>query len=81
MMRFEKQRIAIIGWIVLRIIITLAGRGVQVIRKDARSASGGEWLHHAPLCGANHYHHARPITTKCTCGAEAAQNAKAKLAQ
>lgn len=70
-MRFEKQRIALITWIVRWVIIPLVGRGVQVIRQDERSGDRGSWLHHAPRCGANHYHHARPITTRCTCGAEA----------
>lgn len=64
-MRFQKLRITLIRWIVRWIIVPLAGRGVQVIRQDARS--GG--LHHAPMCGANHYHHTRPITGRCTCGA------------
>ena len=63
--RFQGQRIWLIEQIVRRIIIPLAGRGVQVIRQDARS--GG--AHHAPLCGANHYHHTIPVTRRCTCGA------------
>ncbi len=66
-MKYKKLRCWLIGRIIRWLVIPLAGRGVQVQRQD--SMSGG--LHHAPLCGANHYHHTRPITSACTCGAEA----------
>ena len=69
-MRFQKQRIKLCELIIRYIIIPLAGRGLQIIRQDERAAYNGAWLHHAPMCGANHYHHTRPITTRCTCGAE-----------
>jgi len=62
------------GWLVERIlhwvVIPLVGRGIQVQRQDEQSSGWGSWLHHAPMCGANHYHHTRPITSACTCGAE-----------
>lgn len=68
-MRFKKQRIWMINKIILKAIIPLAGCGVQVIRQDD-SGLGTKRLKHAPICGANHYHHIRPITSHCTCGAE-----------
>ena len=70
-MRFKKQRIALIRWLVRWFIVPLAGRGVQVIRQGPRSGylGGNKYLKHAPMCGANHYHHTRPITGRCTCGA------------
>ena len=64
-MRFKRLRGWCIGRILHWLVIPLAGRGIQVLRQD-ESLKG---LHHAPMCGANHYHHTRPITSACTCGA------------
>lgn len=59
-------RVRLASWIIRHVVIRLVGRPVQIIRQDAR----GGGLHHAPMCGANHYHHTRPLTSACTCGAE-----------
>ncbi len=64
-MRFEARRSQLARWLIRWVIVPLVGRPVQIIRQDERV--GG--LHHAPMCGANHYHHQRPLTTRCTCGA------------
>ena len=66
-MKYKRLRVWVAGRIIRWLLIPVVGRGVQVQRQDA--VSGG--LHHAPMCGANHYHHTRPITSACTCGAEA----------
>ncbi len=58
----ERLVVVLLRWL----IIPLLGRPIQVVAQDAER--GG--LHHAPGCGANHFHWTRPITRKCTCGAE-----------
>ncbi len=76
-MKYKRLRVWLLERIIHWFIIPLAGRGVQVQRQDEVSRSldsprNDKWLHHAPMCGANHYHHTRRITSRCTCGAEAA---------
>ncbi len=66
-MKYQRLRTWLAGQIVRRLLIPVIGRGVQVQRQDHVTKG----LHHAPGCGANHYHHTRPITLACTCGAEA----------
>ena len=70
-MKYKRLRIWLAERIIKWLLIPVVGRGVQVQRQDANSSWKGPWLHHAPGCGANHYHHTRPITSRCTCGAEA----------
>jgi len=64
--RIWRFRIWLIERVILWVICPLAGRPIQIIRQDDQRNG----LHHAPACGANHYHHCRPITTACTCGAQ-----------
>jgi len=73
----DDEKARLIERIIVAMIVPLVGRGVQIQRQDNLSAcrreDGNEdplWLHHAPFCPANHYHHTRPITGACTCGAE-----------
>lgn len=66
-MKHKQLRIWLAEWIIKWLLIPVVGRGVQVQRQDHVRRG----LHHAPMCGANHYHHTRPITSACTCGAEA----------
>lgn len=66
LMRFSRQRYWVANFLIRHVIVRLAGRGVEITRQDHVT----DGLHHAPACGANHWHHRRPVTSRCTCGAE-----------
>lgn len=46
-----------------------ARRGFSWILERIKQAQAVDNLHHAPCCPANHYHRARIVFHRCTCGA------------
>lgn len=66
---------------------------VQTVMRqpDIRACWGTQWilerlkekqvvdnLHHAPCCGANHYHKTRLVFHRCTCGANVPDQPRGK---